>query len=143
LNDSVEAVIEATVLLSGVSFESGGLSLAHALIRGLTSIPNMAAMLHGDLVAFGTLVQVVYEQRPEDEMAELIALLNGVHLPITLAQLGQLEPVTEQDMNVIVEATLAAKYSRNMKPALTAPLLAAAIRQADAIGQAASSKNHR
>ena len=77
------------MLLSGVGFESGGLSLAHALIRGLTAVPTMASMLHGELVAFGTLVQLMVEERDDVEVAELLELLCAVNLPVTFAQLGQ------------------------------------------------------
>jgi glycerol dehydrogenase len=65
LTEAVEQVVEATVLHSGIGFESGGLSLAHALIRGLTAVPAMAANLHGELVAFGTLVQLFVENAPQ------------------------------------------------------------------------------
>ena len=69
-DEAVERVIEATVLLSGVGFESGGLSLAHALVRGFSAHPKIGGFLHGEAVAFGTLVQLVAEGRPDAEIAE-------------------------------------------------------------------------
>lgn len=137
LDDEVERVIEATVLLSGVGFESGGLSLAHALIRGLTSVPTMAAMLHGELVAFGTLVQAVIEERSEAEVSELLGLLLAVKLPVTFRQLGQPQSLTPDQMSTVVNATLAAEYSKNMDPPLTAERLTNALLAADKIGAAA------
>src|SRR5690606_37271703 len=53
-DEAVEAVVEATVLMSGLAFESGGLSIAHALTRGFTAEPAFAKALHGELVGFGT-----------------------------------------------------------------------------------------
>jgi glycerol dehydrogenase len=135
LTDAVERVVEATVLLSGVGFESGGLSLAHALIRGLTAIAPMAAALHGELVAFGTLVQLFVEERPLEEIDRLVTLLCDVKLPVTLAQLGQHEALTDAEAARIVEATLATRYSQHMVPALTAERLLAGISRADACGQ--------
>jgi glycerol dehydrogenase len=125
------------VLLSGVGFESGGLSLAHALIRGLTAVPTMAVMLHGELVAFGTLVQAVIEERNRAEVCELLRLLLAVKLPVTFRQLGQPQPLTPDEMSTVVNATLAAAYSRNMDPPLTAERLTSALLTADSIGGAA------
>ncbi|MDR6208253.1 glycerol dehydrogenase [Paraburkholderia graminis] len=141
LDEEVESVVEATVLLSGVGFESGGLSLAHALIRGLTSVPTMAAMLHGELVAFGTLVQLLVEQRGESELAELLGLLRAVNLPITFRQMGQTDPLSPEEMMTIVNATLAAPYSKNMNPPLTVECLQESLLAADRVGAAALSQS--
>jgi glycerol dehydrogenase len=134
LDEDVERVVEGTVLLSGVGFESGGLSLAHALIRGLTAVPTMAAMLHGELVAFGTLVQLVVEKRDDAEVDELLELLCAVNLPVTFSQLGQQGALTTQEMSTIVSATLGAAYSKNMSPELTAERLEDALVTADLVG---------
>lgn len=139
LTDAVEHVVEATVLLSGVGFESGGLSLAHALIRGLTAISPMAAALHGELVAFGTLVQLFVEERPLEEIDRLMKLLCDVKLPVTLAQLGQHDELTAEEEARIVEATFATRYSQHMAPPLTAGRLLAGIERADACGRASLS----
>ncbi|MCK8669026.1 glycerol dehydrogenase [Pseudomonas azerbaijanoccidens] len=134
VNDDVERVIEGTVLISGVGFESGGLSLSHALVRGLTAIPAMASMLHGELVAFGTLVQMAVEKRPVDEIEKVARLLHDVKLPITFAGLGQNVPFTTTQINTMVEATLSAAYARNMHPPLSYECLVNGLAQADHIG---------
>jgi glycerol dehydrogenase len=130
----VERVIEATVLLSGIGFESGGLSLAHALIRGLTAIPSMAGQLHGELVAFGTLVQLLVEERPRVEIDELMGILCSVDLPVSFAQMGLQEDLTDESLGVIVEHTINAAYSKNMSPPLSADKLARCLTEADRIG---------
>jgi glycerol dehydrogenase len=135
LTDAVERVVEATVLLSGIGFESGGLSLAHALIRGLTAIPAMAPMMHGELVAFGTLVQLFVENSSPEEIEPLATLMTAVGLPLTLAQLGQHAPLTSAEEALIAEATLATRYSRHMTPPLTAHRLIEGIAQVDAYGR--------
>lgn len=137
LTPEVERVIEGTVLLSGIGFESGGLSLAHALIRGLTAIPAMASQLHGELVAFGTLVQLLVENRPETEIAELIDVLCAVNLPVSFGQLGMQEALSADNLDIIVGLTLKAAYSRHMTPVLTAAALASALVDADRRGIAA------
>lgn len=134
LTEAVEQVVEATVLHSGIGFESGGLSLAHALIRGLTAIPAMSANLHGELVAFGTLVQLFVEAAPQTEIDQLVTLLDAVELPVTLEQLGQRAPLTCAQAATIANATLATGYSRHMVPPLTAGRLLEGIARANTFG---------
>ncbi|GLH42996.1 iron-containing alcohol dehydrogenase [Pseudomonas moraviensis] len=134
LTDDVERVIEGTVLISGVGFESGGLSLSHALVRGLTAIPAMASMLHGELVAFGTLVQMAVEARPVDEIEQVARLLHAVKLPVTFAELGQRTPLTTAQITILVDATLSAAYARNMQPPLTYQRLVEGLAAADSLG---------
>ena len=45
-------------------------------------------MLHGEFVAFGTLVQLVMEQRPVEEIDRFFRFFKQVGLPTTLADLG-------------------------------------------------------
>lgn len=134
VNDAVERVIEGTVLISGVGFESGGLSLSHALVRGLTAIPAMASMLHGELVAFGTLVQMAVEERPLGEIERVARLLQAVKLPVTFAELGQSTPFSSAQINLMVEATLSAAYAKNMHPPLDYQRLVNGLAAADSIG---------
>jgi len=115
----VEDLVEATVLLSGLGFENGGLSLAHSLIRGITEMPSMSNNLHGEMVAFGALVQAVVEQRPQQELDQLTAVLAHTNLPMTFADLGYEGEMTAPDLHRMVTATLAHSYAANMSPALT------------------------
>ena len=61
---ALERIVEANICLSGIGFESGGLAAAHAVNNGLAALPAGRASSHGEKVAFGTLVQLVLEQRP-------------------------------------------------------------------------------
>jgi glycerol dehydrogenase len=97
-------------------------------------------MLHGELVAFGTLVQLVVEGRDDAEVAELLELLCAVNLPVTFAQLGQAASLSAEEMSTIVSATLTAAYSKNMHPPLTAGRLEDALVTADATGASALQK---
>ncbi len=133
---AVEAVTEATVLLSGLGFESGGLSLSHALLRGLTAVPALAAALHGEMVAFGTVVQLVLERRSKEELHQHLTLLARLQLPVTLSELGQAS-LTDEDLRHIGELTLKAPYAGNFERPLCIEDLKLAIIEADASGQAA------
>jgi glycerol dehydrogenase len=50
-----EAVVEAVILMSGLGFENGGLSIAHAMTRGLMLAPRTKNHAHGEHVAYGLL----------------------------------------------------------------------------------------
>ncbi len=131
----VEAVVEATVLLSGLAFESGGLSLSHALLRGLTAMPALASALHGEMVAYGSLVQLCLEPRSDGERRDHAAWLVSLGLPVTTAELGA-ELKREQQQQV-AELTMSAPYIGHFERALTAGEIAHAMVAAERIGQAA------
>lgn len=135
---TVERVVEATVLLSGVGFESGGLSLAHSLVRGFNTIPAMSNALHGELVAFGTLVQMFAEGRTAEEIDAVARLLLDTDLPVRLADLGQATPLGDAEWANVVSVTLSTKYARHMVPTLTEARLLEALTRADAYGQTLS-----
>ena len=67
VNESLEAVVEANTLLSGLGFESGGLAAAHGFAQSFTALPlTNARHLHGEMVAMGTLAQLVLESRDDE-----------------------------------------------------------------------------
>lgn len=94
VNDDFERTVEATILLSGLAFENAGLSISHSLTRGLSAIPELAAAMHGEQVAFGLLVQLLLEGRSTSFMDDLLSFYGRMGLPRTLADLGlQGDPV--------------------------------------------------
>jgi len=84
VNEALEAVVEANTLLSGLGFESGGLAAAHSVAQSYTAIPKVHAnYLHGEMVAMGTLAQLMMEARP-DEATKVAGFFASVGLPIHL-----------------------------------------------------------
>ena len=69
---SLEKIVEANTLLSGIGFESGGIAAAHAIHNGFTVLPACHHMYHGEKVAFGTLAQLVLENAPMEEIEEVL-----------------------------------------------------------------------
>ena len=90
ITESVEAVVEAIKLQSGFGFGGGGCAAAHAVHNGLTIVPGLARK-HGEIVAFGTLVQMVLEKRPMGEIERVMRWCKSVGLPIRLQDLGRLD----------------------------------------------------
>ncbi len=133
---ALERIVEANTLLSGLGFESGGLALAHSIHNGLTVAPETHDRLHGEKVAFGTLVQLVMEGRDSDTLQEVLDFCVRVGLPITLAQLG-LDHLPESLVHAIAERAIAeGETSHNMPFPLSVRSVADALLTADAIGRA-------
>ena len=102
---SLERLVEANTLLSGLGFESSGLAAAHAIHNGLTAAPETHPYFHGEKVAFGLLVQLILEGAPRTTMEEVLAFSSQVRLPITLADIGLRTTNREQLMPIAVRAS--------------------------------------
>ena len=133
-DEAFERVVEATVLLSGLAFESGGLSIAHAVLRGFSIIPPMARSLHGEQVAFGLLVQWVLEGRSGADIHELLGFYARIGLPRTLQELGCTEPVAQVAATIAGHTWTHAPYVRNLVAPVDAQRIEAALISADALG---------
>ena len=98
----LEAVAEANVLLSGLGFESGGLSAAHAVGHAFLHIPEYfgAPRFHGELVAFGTLTQLMLEETKPEYLDKIFGFCKAVGLPTTLADLT-LKNLTDEALETV------------------------------------------
>ena len=112
-----ERVVEAMILMSGLGFESGGLSIAHALTRGLPHLPGVALALHGLQVAVGLLIQLDLEAREDGSLAMLRDWYARMGLPTTLRALGADSP-TEEQFATAARLTLEARHTANFQKAL-------------------------
>lgn len=133
--ESVEKVIEANTLLSGLGFESAGLAGAHAIHNGMTAMPETHAFYHGEKVAFGTLTQLVLENA--EELYEVLDFCVEVGLPVTFAQLGVEDASWERVLEVAKLACAPTDTLGNMPFEVTPEKVASAMLAADAYGRAA------
>ncbi len=139
VNSSLESVVEANTLLSGLGFESGGLAAAHGVAQSYTAIPRVNDhYLHGEMVAMGTLAQLMMESRPE-EAARVAEFFASVGLPIHLGQLS-LDAGDGAALDVVTEGTLAFPFIGNMPQPITAPLVRSAVLDAHRLGLSADEK---
>jgi len=135
VNDSLEAVVEANTLLSGLGFESGGLAVAHGVAQSYTAIPKVHAnYLHGEMVAMGTLAQLVLESRP-DEARRVAEFFAAVGLPVHLGQIS-LDPSDTRALEVVCNGTLAFPFTSNMPMRVTTERVRTAILDAHRLGLA-------
>ena len=131
---ALERVVEAAILLSGLGFESGGTAGAHSVHNGLTVLPESHEKYHGEKVAFGTLVQMVMEGRPREQINEVVDFCKLVGLPTNLKGLGITDPSEEDIMKVAKAATVEGATIHATWFPVTAKMVYAAIWTADAIG---------
>ncbi len=102
--ETVEDVIEANILLSGLGFENTGCAAAHGIHTGLTALPQTNHYFHGEKVAFGTICQLVLENRSSTIIEEVIGFCTSVGLPVTLEDLGIEDK--EENIKIIAEKAI-------------------------------------
>lgn len=100
----VEDVIEANTLLSGLGVQNTSCAGAHSIAEGITVLPPCAKLLHGEVVAFGVLVQLIVEGAPAEELDQLYDFYNQVGLPTTFADLDIPDATGEDIMQVARES---------------------------------------
>lgn len=131
---ALEQVVEANTLLSGLGFESGGLAAAHAIHNGFTALEATHDYLHGEKVAFSTLVQLVLEGQSTGLIYEVLDFCDSVGLPTTLSQLGLANPRKDELLKVGQLATAAGETIYNEPFPVDAAMVADAILATDAYG---------
>ena len=82
------SIIVSAGLVSLMANDDYNCALAHAVCYGLQLFPHVEEnCLHGDLVAYGALVQLMLDQQTE-KARELRAFLMSIGTPVTLAEMN-------------------------------------------------------
>lgn len=130
----LDKVVEANTLLSGLGFENGGLAAAHSIQDGFTAISGEVHKLtHGEKVAFGTLVQLVLQETPHEELEKYLEFYTTLGLPVTLEQM-HLDKITDEEFTKIGEkATDPNETMSNMPFTVTSDMVINGMKAASAI----------
>jgi glycerol dehydrogenase len=135
VNESLEAVVEANTLLSGLGFESGGLAAAHGFAQSFTALPVANANhLHGEMVAMGTLAQLILESRL-DEARRVAEFFAQVGLPVHLGQLS-IDAGDAAALDTIAEGAMGFPFIGNMPMQIDTAILRAGLLGAHELGLA-------
>ena len=133
-NESVDKVIEAVVLMSGLGAENCGCGIAHAVGEGIALVPTNKVSLHGEQVAFGLICQLIAEKRDVGVIRGLLKYYGEVGLPKTLGELG----IDANDRNLGIIAGMAISRACWVEaidvPVTTVWQVKGIIKQADDIG---------
>ncbi len=129
---ALEAIVEANTLLSGIGFEDGGLAAAHSIHNGFTAVSgDIHHLTHGEKVAYGTMTQLVLENRPLDELERYIAFYLQLDLPITLEGI-HLDKASDEELFEIANlATAPTETMGNMPFDVTADDVVQALKAVD------------
>jgi glycerol dehydrogenase len=132
---ALDNVVEANTLLSGIGTECNGCAGAHSIYFGFRTLPGSNQFFHGEWVAFGTIVLLVLENRPQEEIREVVQFCRSVGLPTALRDLG-VGDITREDLLKVAQAATAPKESvHNEAFPVTADDVVAAILVANALGK--------
>lgn len=131
-----EKVVEANTYLSGIGFESGGLAAAHSMQDGFTVLEEIHQHLHGEKVAFLTLIQLVMESRSKEVIQKAYEFCYKVGLPITLDDLHIGNVSRDRLMKAVEESCLPGKIMYNHAFPITPQTVFDATIAADAMGKA-------
>ncbi len=132
---ALEIIVETNILLSGLAFENTGVAAAHAVYFGFTYIERKYGVtpMHGELVAFGTIVELVLEGRPLDMILDYMKWAHEVGLPINLDELG-FRNIADEDLWRVAQKSSEAYIIKNEPFEVTQEMIFNAIKYADSIG---------
>ncbi|MCG8481975.1 MAG: iron-containing alcohol dehydrogenase, partial [Clostridia bacterium] len=133
VTEAVENIIEANTLLSGLGFHNTGLSAAHGIHSGMTSLPSTHKYLHGEKVSFGIVFQMILENRPTEEVNKIMKFMVEVGLPVTLEQVGI--EATEENISTLAKKTYENALIHHEPFRVTEGRVYAAIVTADELGK--------
>ena len=97
----------ANIVLSGLSSGIGGMScfatIAHALANGITQLKNSKNLLHGEMIAYTLLLEMIIEKFPIDEFNRIYNLFKIIGLPVSSDEIFDLSSISldEEKMKLI------------------------------------------
>ena len=133
---ALEKVIEATTLLSGLGWESGGLATAHTLGNGLTILEVTHPYSHGEKVAFGLVTELCLDEdiTPEQRY-EVVDFMIEIGLPVTFAEIGMDKLTKAELMDAAEKLSGPGQFIHNHVFEVKAYDLYSAMVKADALGR--------
>lgn len=130
-----ERIVEANTLLSGLGFESGGLSGAHAIHNGLTVLEGTHKYWHGEKVSIGTLSLLMLTKRPKEVVDTVFGFCEAIGLPMTFEEIG-IGNVTDAELLEVAKLACAPSDTMGNVPGDVKPEdVVAAMKAADAEGR--------
>lgn len=140
-DEALEAVVEAALLLSGLGFEGGGLSIAHSVAITLARTPDLDRAAHGEQVAYGLLVQLALDDR-EERLLDVHGFCADVGLPRTLEALGA-PGAGDVEIRSLALLTMSAPWVANHPLAPSSDDLAAAVHKVERLGRRSTPSDGR
>jgi len=137
---ALEAVVEAIILLSQITFECIGHSAARSIYNGFTALRQLPKYkhrkfpCHGELEFFGALVEMVMDGYPREEIVKLMKLAHRIGLSVNLDELGFSDINENEIILVAKKATMPEETIHNKPYKVTPERVADAMKTANTIG---------
>jgi len=93
-------------------------------------------------VAFGTIVQLVLEKRPDSEIKEAITFCISIGLPVSFYELTKDELTKDEIMNVAVTASGSGSFMESEPFDVTPEMIFSALMETDALGRSYRGKRN-
>ncbi|WP_258360584.1 iron-containing alcohol dehydrogenase family protein [Moorella sulfitireducens (nom. illeg.)] len=130
----IDAIILISGLVSGLGGDDGRTAGAHGVYEGLTASPSTRDCCHGELVAFGNLVQLFLEGREMEAIKQLAGFNRQVGLPVSLEEVGLL-PEDGPSLELVSRAAAESPDMANMPFRVTAAMIREALLATDRLGR--------
>lgn len=135
-SEALQHVIDANILFSGMVAGLGEdncrSAAAHAIHNGLTVIPETHHAYHGEKVAYGILVQLVLENKDQQEIDEMLKFYKEIGLPYRLERLGIDRELSEEEWSEIARVSLLpAGTMSNMNITISPEMIVIAMKQVE------------
>jgi glycerol dehydrogenase len=138
INEALENVIEANILISGVGFESGGLAASHGVGDVFPAVSFVYQnYLHGEMIAMGVLIHQCLEG-DVDEAKRVAEFFAKVGLPVHLGQLSLDLEKNEKEIDFIINQAMNVPILQNEPFKITPQKLKDAMMEAHQTGLAVS-----
>ncbi len=134
LREVIDSIIVLAGLVGSITEGANRPVLGHAIHNSLTFIPETHSSLHGEKVIFGVLAQLLVEGKTPTKIKDFLRWMNELELPVTLGQLGVLDPriaAAEVGRNMNIETESLSKYPFSVTP----QLIEKAMIEADRLGE--------
>jgi glycerol dehydrogenase-like iron-containing ADH family enzyme len=103
--DTIDAIIYLAGFVGSFTSDKFYGGFAHPFYNASTRLPGTRHRLHGEKVAFGLLVQLVLENKPETYVTDTIKLFDHFQLALTLEDIG-IKDHTVEDLHIIATSIL-------------------------------------
>jgi glycerol dehydrogenase len=135
----LEVIVDSNILLTGIASGLAGdevrLSAAHALHNTILALYEEGeATLHGEKVAFGTVVQMILENKPDGEIRKVVKLLKELKLPVTIEDL-KIKNSNAVTIGKLAEETVNDGLMKNSPVKIDVATMARAITKAQKFGE--------
>ncbi len=131
LQTAVQCVILSTGLVSLLVKECYNGALAHSLYYAMETVPEIGRCLHGDVVAFGVLVQLMMDGKRDTAYA-VRGHLKRLKAPVTFAEMGLRFPFP--GLPAILEETLRQPDMAHLPYPVTPQMIKDAMAAVEALG---------